>query len=124
MKKGTANAEKEALLAEDDLPYQKAKVTQAAVLKKLTKARNRAETVEAAAQAAAKQAAEDKKAAEEAAEAAAQAKVLADEAEAAAAAAQAEAQAQLDELKAQGGTPHGKIWWMERIVAERKKFMK
>jgi len=31
--------------------------------------------------------------------------------------------AMLDEIKKGAGTPHGKIFWMERELAEKKRFM-
>lgn len=34
-----------------------------------------------------------------------------------------EAEAVLAELKSRKGTPHGKIWWMERSMAEAQKYM-
>lgn len=145
VKKGKAVQEKEATLAEDPLPLRKAKITQGAALKKVTKARKASEVVEADAKAVSDQAAADKAAADSAAadaaaakadadaaataaaaaaEAAAAAKAAADAAEAEAEKAAAEAQAQLEEIKNAGGTPYGKIWWMERVMAEKKKFMK
>lgn len=145
VKKGKAVQEKESLLSEDPLPLRKAKITQGAALKKVTKAREASEVVEKAAKDVSDQAAADKAAADQAAADAAKAKAEADDKAAAAAAAAtaaaeakaaadaaaaeaekaaAEAQAQLDEIKNAGGTPYGKIWWMERVMAEKKKFMK
>jgi len=34
-----------------------------------------------------------------------------------------EVQALLEETKAKGGTPLGAIWWMEKDLAEARKFM-
>jgi len=93
--KGKANQEKAQLLAEDPLPLRKAKITQGAALKRVEKARA------------------PFTAATEAAEAARTAAVAAFEA----------AQAALEELKKKGGTPHGTVWWMERILHEKLKFM-
>jgi len=93
--KGKATNEKAQLQSEDPLPLRKAKITQEAALKRVEKARA------------------PFTAATEAAEAARQ------EAEAAFTA----AQASLDELKKKGGTPHGTVWWMERVLHEKMKFM-
>lgn len=101
VKKGRAVQEKEQTLAEDPLPLRKAKITQKAALKKVTKARKLAE----AAAAKAKEASDAAEAAKQAAEDA-----LAD------------AQKQLDELKKQGGSPLGKLWWMERVLKEKKRY--
>jgi len=95
VKKGKASQEKAQLESEDPLPLRKAKITQAAALKRVEKARA------------------PFTAATEAAEAARQA----------ADAAFKDAQAYLEELRAKGGTPHGTLWWMERALIERQKFM-
>jgi len=110
VKKGRAVQEKEQTLAEDPLPLRKAKITQQAALRKVEKARKLAEEETAKSAAAA--------------EAAAAAKEEADRSEKAAEQALQEALAALEELKKKGGTPMGKIWWMERVLAEKKKFMK
>lgn len=125
VKRGRAVQEKEQALAEDPLPLRKAKITQNAALKKVTKARKIAEEETAKADAAATAAAEAKVAAEQAAADAEVAKGKADEAKVAAEAAFADAQAQLDELKKGGtGAPMGKLWWMDRVLQEKKKFSK
>jgi len=108
VKKGQAVQQKEALLAEDPMPIRKAKITQKAALRKVNKARKKAE--------------EQTRLSTEAAEAAAQAKVEADEAAVAAEQALADAQNELEKLKKKGGTPMGKIWWMERELEEKRKF--
>jgi len=95
VKKGKAKQEKAQLEAEDPLPLRKAKITQAAALKRVEKARA------------------PFTAATEAAEAARQA----------AEAAFAEAKACLEELMKKGGTPKGTVWWMERALIEKQKFM-
>lgn len=95
VKKGKATQEKAQLEAEDPLPLRKAKITQEAALKRVEKARA------------------PFTAATEAAEAA----------RAAAEAAFQEAKAYLEELAKKGGTPHGTIWWMERVLTEKQKFM-
>jgi len=35
----------------------------------------------------------------------------------------AAAEAYLEEVKAKPGTPHGAIWWLERELAEQKKYL-
>lgn len=146
MKRGVAVQERDSTLAEDPLPLRKAKITQQAALKKVEKARKIAEeetakaaeakrvSDEAAAAAAkakheadeaANAAAAAKQAAEEAAEAAAAAKVRADEAKVAAQRAFEAAEKALADLKAKGGeAPMGKLWWLDRVLKEKKKFMK
>jgi len=103
MKKGQAKNELAQLESEDPLPLRKAKITQAAALKKAEKA--------------AKLAADEKDAADAAS-------VAATKAKAAAEAAFAEADAQLQKLKQFGdGVAQGAVWWMERELAERKKYL-
>jgi len=95
VKKNKAKNEIEQLNAEDPLPLRKAKLTQNAALKKVKKAR---------------------KLAEEATEAAATAKAAAEEK-------YNEALEALEELKKGGtGSPQGKLWWMDRLLKEKKKF--
>lgn len=122
VKKGRAVSEKEQILCEDPLPLRKAKITQSAALKKVTKAREKAEEETAKADAAAQDAAEAKEAADQAEKDSEAAKATADEAKAASESALQEAQKQLDGLKAKGGSPRGKLWWMERVLQEKKKF--
>jgi hypothetical protein len=90
-----AKAELAQHLAEDPLPLRKAKITLEAALKKAEKARAPFEAA--------------RKAAEDSLEIARQ-KL-------------AEAEAYLAEVKAKPGNPHGRIWWMERELEERKKFL-
>jgi len=95
VKKGKATQEKAQLESEDPLPLRKAKITQEAALKRVEKARA------------------PFTAATEAAEAA----------RAAAEQAFQEAKAYLEELAKKGGTPHGTLWWMARVLTEKQKFM-
>lgn len=103
VKKNKAANELAQLKAEDPLPLRKAKITQEAALKKAEKA--------------AKKCAEEKLAAEAAAAAAAESLVASEQAF-------EEAEKQL-KLLTQGsdGVSHGKVWWMNRELAEKKKFM-
>jgi len=94
VQRNKAKNEIDQLKAKDPMPIQRAKISQTAALKKCAKA-----TKEAAA-AAAK----------------VEASVRASEVK------MAELNATFEALKKQGGTPHGKIWWMEREFAEVKKF--
>jgi len=151
VKRNKAANELDQLLAEDPLPLQRAKINQAATVRKMEKAAkpfneasakaNAAAEVAAAAKAeadaTAAAAAEAKAWAEARAQAAAEAKAEADaraqaaaEAKAAAEAAVAEAEAMLqaamdalEEAKKAGGVAHGAIWWMERQIEEKKKYM-
>jgi hypothetical protein len=90
-----AKAELAQHLAEDPLPLRKAKITLEAARKKAEKARAPFEAAT--------------KLAEEALEQTRQ-RV-------------AEAEAYLAEVKAKPGSPHGAIWWMERELNERKKYL-
>jgi hypothetical protein len=103
MKKGQAKNELAQLESEDPLPLRKAKITQGAALKKAERA--------------AKLAADEKEAADAAEINARKAKVEAE-------AAFAEADKQLQYLKNHGdGVAQGAVWWMERELAERRKYM-
>lgn len=94
----------------DPLPLQRAKITQEAALKRVEKARK--PFTEATNLANAK-----KRASEEAAAKAVATKAAAEEAF-------QEAQDALEELKKSGsGGPQGAIWWMSRVLSEKKKFM-
>jgi len=131
-------------LGEDPLPLRKAKLTTEAATKKAEKARVAAEDSSkvaqkakdeaeaAAAQAQAAKAAADnahkvaQKAKEEAEAAAAQAeadRVAAEAAVVEAEKALEEAQEALEAAKKKGGPTHGTFWWLEREIAERKKYM-
>jgi len=103
MKKGTATNELAQLDSEDPLPLRKAKITQGAALKKAEKAAKLAADEKVAADVAAAQAVEAKAAAERAF---------------------AEAEQQLETLKRKGdGIAQGAVWWMERELIERRKYM-
>jgi len=90
-----AKAELAQHLAEDPLPLRKAKITLEAAFKKAEKARAPFELA--------------RKAADDALENA-RLKL-------------AEAEAYLKEVKSKPGNPHGRIWWMERQLEERKKYL-
>lgn len=90
-----AKAELATVLAEETLPLKRAKITLEAALKKAEKARAPFEAAT--------------KAAEEALALARQRL--------------AEAEAYLEEVKSRPGVPHGKIWWMQRELEERKKYL-
>jgi len=132
------------LKGEDPLPLRKAKITQQAALKRAERARQPASLARSAAEFEAREAAKAREAADTAAKLAAEARKLADVAAQQAAqslaeaerleadlkrqvaeckAAVAEAEAVLAEMKTRKGTPHGKIWWMERTLAETQKFL-
>ena len=113
----------DAHLAEDPLPLRKAKITLEAANKRAEKAR--APFLEArapflAATEAAEAARSDATARREQAAAA---KTRAEEAVAVAQASVAEAEAFLNELKACPGGGHGALWWMDRELIEKKKYM-
>ncbi|KAL6065555.1 Merozoite surface protein 3a [Balamuthia mandrillaris] len=109
-----AKAELAQHLAEDPLPLRKAKITLEAALKKAEKAR-------APFEAATKQAEQARAAAEEAAREAERAKAAAEEALAEATRRLEEAEAYLEEAK--NRLPQGQIWWLDRELQERRKYL-
>jgi len=103
MKQNTAKAELAQVEGEDPLPMRKAKLTQKSALKKSKKA--------------AHVAAKEEKKAESAVEAAAKAREEARES-------MQKAKDIFTDLKENGdGIAHGEIWWMEKELSERHKFM-
>jgi len=144
VKRNKAANELDQLLGEDPLPLRKAKINQEATVRKMEKAAKPFNEASAKAKAAAEvaeaAAAEATAAADHARAERAKAEAAKNEADAAAAAAdeakaQAEAavqeaenmlQAAIDTLEAakkKGGVAHGAIWWMERSIEEKKKYM-
>jgi hypothetical protein len=139
-----AKVQLDAHLAEDPLPLRKAKITLEAANKKAEKARApfqaATETATAArakaeaarheaqearmhAEAARKQAEATRKQAEAARFEAEEAKNRAEQAVAAAQQAVAEAEALLNELKSNPGSGQGALWWIDRQLTEKKKYM-
>jgi len=109
VKRNKAANELDQLLSEDPLPLRKAKINQSAAVKKCERATK-------AAEAAAQKAEETEKAAVAAEE----------EAQAAASAAEKKLQDALDfleEEKQKGGVAQGDIWWMQREITEKKKYL-
>jgi len=104
-------------LGEDPLPLRKAKLTAEAAAKKTDKANQLAQSAKEAAE-------KDRIAAEAAADAAEQDRIAAEHAVGECENALAAAEAYLEEQKAKGtGATHGTFWWLDRELAERKKFM-
>jgi chromosome segregation ATPase len=97
-----AKAELAQHLAEDPLPLRKSKITLEAARKKAEKARAPFEAATKVAEAA---------------------RAVAEDALEQTRKRVAEAEAYLDEVKKKPGTPHGAIWWMERELEEKKKFL-
>ena len=125
-----AKVQLDAHLAEDPLPLRKAKLTLEAAQKKADKARAPFQAAtEAAAEARAKaeaaraDASSRREAAAAARGEAEAAKAKAEEAVAAAQAAVAEAEAYLADLMANPSSGHGALWWIERELTEKKKYM-
>jgi len=132
-----AKVQLDAHLAEDPLPLRKAKITLEAANKKAerarapfqaateiaTAARAKAEDARLEAEAARKEAEADRQKAEAARSEAEEAKGRAEEAVAAAQAAVAEAEALLEEIKASSGSGQGALWWIDRELTEKKKYM-
>ncbi|KAH3762569.1 TolA protein [Pelomyxa schiedti] len=109
VRRNKAANELDQLKGKDPLPLSKAKITQQATLKKSEKARALAEEAKAKANADAEAA--------EAAEQAARASVQE---------AERQLQAANDELeraKKLGGVANGDIWWLQREIAEKKKYL-
>jgi len=104
-----AKAELAQHLASDPLPLRKAKTTQEAAVRKAEKATKAAADARSAAEAS-RAKAEQAKAAAEAAVDEMQVKVE-------------EAEAYLREVKSKPGVAQGMIWWMERELYEKKKYM-
>eukprot|EP00727_Mastigamoeba_balamuthi_P010634 m51a1_g6193 hypothetical protein (314) ;mRNA; f:85901-87480 len=102
VKRNKASNELEQLLSEDPLPLRKAKTTSAAAVKKNEKARADAEAAKA-------KAAQDIQNTE-AAIVEATAKLQ-------------EAVEYLEKVKRIGGVANGDIWWMQREIAEKKKYL-
>eukprot|EP00301_Raphidiophrys_heterophryoidea_P024350 c7879_g1_i1.p1 GENE.c7879_g1_i1~~c7879_g1_i1.p1 ORF type:complete len:443 (-),score=126.28 c7879_g1_i1:78-1349(-) len=148
--RGKASAELDQLKAQDPLPLSRAKISQGATLRKSEKARMAADTARAHAQERTKAAQESRQKAEANREAADKAASLAEDDAKAAEQARAsavedrkaaeeaqdqvelavtqceekmkEAHARLAELK-KVGTAHGDVWWMERELLEKQKYM-
>ena len=97
------------LKGSDPLPLQKAKITQGAVVRRVAKAREAAEA-ETAKAVSAREAAEEGTRQIELAVADMQKQMK-------------EAEDALKKLKMAAGAPHGAIWWMEREIAEKKKYL-
>jgi len=111
-------------LGEDPLPLRKAKLTTEAATKKAEKAAHAAGEAFAAAEKSAKEAAKAKAEADEAALQAEKDLKKAEDAVAETQKRMAEAEQYLEEQKAKGGgETHGTFWWLDRELAERKKYM-
>jgi len=135
--KGQAVQELAALKGADPLPLRKAKITQEAAVRKVEAERKVAEGERIKAQEVRKKAEEERKKAvserqhaEAEREAAVAAREKAEEQtrQVEAAVADTEQKAKeanelLEELKKRDSVPHGAIWWMQRQVAEAKKYM-
>jgi len=109
VKRNKAANELDQLLSEDPLPLRKAKINQSAAVKKCERATKAAEA-----------------AAQKAADAEAAAVAAENEAQAAADAAAKKLQEALDfleEEKQKGGVAQGDIWWMQREITEKKKYL-
>jgi len=107
--KSKASNELAQLKAEDPLPLRKAKITQEAALRKVEKERKAAEAAKGKAE----------KARVESEEMAAQLEI----AEKDLTTKMSEAEAALEEVKKEGGVPLGQIWWLEKELAEARKFV-
>jgi len=133
----TAKNQLAQLLSEDPLPLRKAKITAEAAAKKTEKANKDAqaakekaqqeyetsETARIAAEEAERQAEADRIAAESAAAQAEADRIAAEESLKESEAKLAEAEAFLAEVKKKSSKTHGTFWWLDRELAERKKYM-
>jgi len=109
VKRNKAANELDQLMSEDPLPLRKAKINQSAAVKKCERATKAAEAASEKADAAEKAAIAAENAAQEAAS-------------------QAEKKLQdaldfLEEEKQKGGVAQGDIWWMQREITEKKKYL-
>ena len=123
VKRNSAANQLDQLLSEDPLPLRKAKINQSAAVKKCERATKAAEAAKAKADADAAAAAEASRKAD-----AAEREAVAAEEDAQAAASEAERKLQeaLDFLEAEkqkGGVAQGDIWWMQREITEKKKYL-
>lgn len=100
----------------DPLPLRKAKITQDAAVRKVAAERKRAEAARAEAEKVAQFAVEERKKAEEQAKKTEEA--LADTEKKA-----KEASDLVEKLKQSGGVQHGAVWWLNREIAEARKYM-
>jgi len=116
-----AKAELAQHLAQDPLPLSKAKITLEAALKKAEKARAPFDAATKEAEAARSEATQARTVAENARKKAEAAKVSAENALDEARRRLEEAEAYLEEAKTR--LPNGQIWWMERTLEERKKYL-
>jgi chemotaxis protein histidine kinase CheA len=123
VKRNQASAQLAQLLAEDPLPLRKAKINQSATVKKSEKARAAADQAKAKADAEAEAAAKAALASEAAAKDAQAAAVAAEGAVKQAEALLQEALDFLEAAKKKGGIAHGDIWWMQREITEKKKYL-
>jgi len=144
VKRNKAANELDQLMSEDPLPLRKAKINQEATVRKMEKAAKpfneasakakaaaeAAETAAAEATAAANHARAEREKAEAAKNEADAKAAAAEEAKAQSEAAVKEAESMLqaavntlEETKKKGGVAHGAIWWMERSIEEKKKYM-
>jgi len=110
-------------LAEDPLPLRKAKITQAAAVKRAEQAAQQAAAARSDAEKAAKEATQARAQAEEAHQASLVAAKKAEDALNEAQQKLKEAEAYLEEVKSKPGCAHGAIWWMERELHEERKYL-
>jgi len=118
------------LLAEDPLPLRRAKITQEAATKKAEKARapfdaatKAAEAARAEASKSAQEASHARQAASDAKKASEKAKQEADAALEHSRQALKEAEDYLEELKSRPGSAYGALWWLDRELQEKKKYL-
>jgi len=111
-----AKAELEIHLKEDPLPLRRAKITQEAAERKAAKAADDASKAREAAAQARKHAQEARVKAQEAVAAAERAVEDARESV-------RKAEEYLEEIRQQPGQPYGALWWLDRELAEKKKYL-
>jgi chemotaxis protein histidine kinase CheA len=118
------------LKGSDPLPLKKAKITQEAAVRRVARARKAAEAETEIAEQKAAAATDSRKAAEQAAVDAEEARVAAEVATEQVKksieqilADTAAAEERLQKLKSMGGVQHGKVFWMERALQEKKKYL-
>ena len=124
VKKNKAKAELAILKSEDPMPLRMAKIHQEAAVRKVTKATVKAGAATAAAETAAKLAVEARHASEQAYAEATSAARAAENAIPIAQAAFAEAERILEDVKKNNsGSGEGNLWYIDRELEEKKKFL-
>jgi len=123
MKRSMAATELAQLKSKDPLPLNKAKITQAAAVKRVEAERKKADEATQKCLEKTKEVEEQTKKVAEQTRLCEEQTIKVEADQKATEAKTVEAQAALDELKKKGGVAHGQVWWMERSVIEAQKYL-